>query len=487
MPGSDRRPDILVLFCDQLRRDLLGCYGNQLVRTPHIDALAADGLVFDRACTPTAICSPARASLLTGLYPHAHHLFNNSTPKYSYCEHLRPDITMLQDWAADCTDRETAYFGKWHIGPADDLFRSRFHHTHPRPHQGGPGFLAGSHWHPGGLGPLVREPAPGCGTVSTPMESFPDVYAADRTREFLARRDPRRPYLAFCSFPGPHVPWVVPEEFGIRYDPREVPLWPTRHDTMAGKPLNQRKLRLLGEVHPRRRPAGDQEWRARLACCFSYIELIDVQVGRIVADLKRTGRYGDTAIFFTADHGDMAGAHGFASKGAYMYDDIYRIPLIYKPAGPAGHRRSTAPVHLMDVSATCLELMAGRPVEELNGRPLHGASLAALAGGDAAWTRPVNYAEFHGDWYGHYSSRMVSDGRWKLVWNLSDLGELYHLEADPGEMNNLFYDPAGRRERDRLFEIMQAEARRLEDAHLRLLQPEVEDRLAAGLFPAGLP
>ena len=77
-------PSILVLFCDQLRRDLLGCYGGDLVRTPHLDALAAESLVFDRAYTPTAICSPARASLITGLYPHGHHMFNNSTPRYSY-------------------------------------------------------------------------------------------------------------------------------------------------------------------------------------------------------------------------------------------------------------------------------------------------------------------------------------------------------------------------------------------------------------------
>lgn len=97
-------PNVLVIFCDQLRIDLLGCYGGSLVRTPNIDALAAESTMFDRAYTPTALCSPARASLMTGLYAHSHHLFNNSTPPYSYCEHPRSDIAMIQDWIDDETD-----------------------------------------------------------------------------------------------------------------------------------------------------------------------------------------------------------------------------------------------------------------------------------------------------------------------------------------------------------------------------------------------
>ena len=114
---SKDSPNILVFFCDQLRIDLLRCYGGSLVRTPNIDALAAESVVFERAYTPCAICSPARASLMTGLYPHGHHMFTNSTPPYSYCEHLRSDIQILPDWARRQTGYKTAYFGKWHIGP----------------------------------------------------------------------------------------------------------------------------------------------------------------------------------------------------------------------------------------------------------------------------------------------------------------------------------------------------------------------------------
>lgn len=477
--------NVLVIFCDQLRPALLGCYGGTLVRTPNIDALARDAAVFDHAYTPTALCSPARASLMTGLYPHGHHMFNNSTPRYSYCEHLRPDIAMIQDWIDDGGRYESAYFGKWHIGPAADLFDSRFHHTQPRPYEGGPPFLGGSHWHPNtSLGPLVKDYAGGAaGTLDVPMEGFPDVVATRYTQDFLRQRDSDRPFCAFTAFPGPHSPWMVPDEFGVRFDPADIPMPSNREDRFEGKPLNQKKLRLLADHRDGigRLAGGDDELRQRLACCYSYLELIDQMVGELVASLKEMELYESTAIIFTADHGDMAGAHGLVSKGSYMYDEIYRIPLLVKLAGQSESRRFAEPTHLMDVTATCLHLMAGEEQQEMGGNELHGASLVPLVEGTREWPRAMHYAEYHGDWYGHYSARMVTDGRWKLVWNLSDLGEFYDLTNDPAELHNRFYDPACRAERDHYFAALRAEAKRLGDGHLHYLQPEVEDLLAEAI------
>jgi arylsulfatase A-like enzyme len=484
------RPNVLVFLCDQLRLDLLGCYGGRLVRTPHIDALAADGAVFDRAYTPTAICSPARASLLTGLYAHEHHMFNNSTERYSYCRHLKPGLATLDAWIADRTPYESAYFGKWHIGPAEDLFASRFHHTQ-RPDPDGPPFLASSHWHPtAALGPLVRSVAGGrAGTLDVPLEGFPDVVAARYAQRFLRTRDPARPFALFCSFPGPHSPWLVPEAFGIRYDPRQIPVWPNRRDGMAGKPVNQRKLQLMDAA---RQPHAqdDATLRELLACCFSYLELVDAMLGEVVATLKALGLYESTAVLFTADHGDMAGAHGFLSKGAYMYDEIYRIPLLLKPAaagaaagGPPVAARVDRPVHLMDVTATLLHLLAGAEPDAMAGQPLHGRSLLPLLRPGAAWDRTVHYAEYHGDWYGHYSSRMVTDGRWKLVWNFTDRCELYDLEADPLELRNRFYDADCRDVRERYAAALLAEARRTGDGQASMQSLAVEERLGPGDNP----
>ena len=418
-------------------------------------------------------------------------MFNNSTPGYSYCEHLRPDIQMLPDWAAAHSDYETAYFGKWHIGTADDLFNARFDHTHPRPGDEDLPFLSNSHWHPNtSMGNLVQSYGGGtAGTLDVPMSRFPDAAAAAYTRRFLRGRGPASPsFLAFCAFPGPHSPWLVPQEFGIRYDPASIPLWPNRRDAFANKPLNQKKLRLLAMQEGRQSSIArsDDTLRELLACCFSYLELIDTLVGDVVAELKQTGQYDDTIIIFTADHGDMAGAHGFLSKGAYMYDEIYRIPMIVKPAERAtpAHRTS-APVHLMDLTATMMHVLAGEPVRDMGSHALHGKSLLPLMSGTAPWDRAVHYAEYHGDWYGHYSSRMVTDGRYKLVWNLADFCELYDLEHDPYELSNVFYEPERRPTRERYFEMLVAEAKRLGDKQVALLDPAIEDRYALS-FGAGL-
>ncbi|MFO7906981.1 MAG: sulfatase-like hydrolase/transferase [Pirellulaceae bacterium] len=472
--SDERRENVLVVFCDQLRTDLLGCYGSKLVRTPNIDALAADSLVFENAYTPTAICSPARASLMTGLYAHGHHMFNNSTPRYSYCHHLPPNVTMIQDWADEATDYQTGYFGKWHIGPTADLFNSNFHKTHPREtvENGGPLFAAGL-GHPNlKLGELVeakgdRNIPPGevTGTVDVPVDDFPDMQAARYTNEFIEESDPERPFLAFCSFPGPHSPWLVPEEFGIRYDPDDIPLWANRNDPLEGKPLNQHKLQLLttkrqDNISTEER---DDNLRQKLSVCFSYIELIDQCLGEIIDYLKKNGLYDKTAIFFTADHGDMAGSHGFHSKGSYMYDEIYRIPMLYKPTGSNAHRRFDEPVHLMDVTATCVDIMGGGARNDICGQAMHGKSLRTFESETPEWPRNVHYAQYHGDWYGHYSARMVTDGRWKLVWNFSDLCELYDLESDPDEMRNRFYDPDCREVRTTYFAHLAEEARKVND------------------------
>jgi arylsulfatase A-like enzyme len=483
MPDSAAdRPNVLVFFCDQLRIDLLGAYGGEIVRTPNLDALAEESIVFEQARTPCALCSPARASLMTGLYPHAHHMFNNSTPRYSYCQHLRPDLQTLAEWADEETGHETAYAGKWHIGPAEDLFASSFHHTHPRPYEGGPPYLSSSHWHPStALAEVGESLARGrAGTLKMPMGRFPDVFAADLTRDFVRSREVRgAPFVSFCAFPGPHSPWFVPDEFGIRYDPAEIPMWPNRDDDFAGKPVYQKKLR-LHQISPEGHshlPDGDDQLRELLAGLFSYMELIDQQVGRVLDALRDADLYDDTMVVFTADHGDMAGSHGFLSKGGYMYEETSRIPMIMKPAAETRPRRIAEPVHLMDLTATMMHAMSGREVERMATHELHGRSLLPLIDGTADRPREVHYAQYHGDWYGHYSARMVTDGRWKLVFNLTDYCELYDLEDDPGELHNRFYDPEVRDIRDRYMELLFAEAERLEDGQLRLYEGPLEDEI----------
>lgn len=476
-------PNILMFFCDQLRLDLLSCYGGNIVRTPHIDQLVKNSTVFERACTPTAICSPARASLMTGLYPHNHHMFTNSSPNYSYCEHLKPNLDMLPDWINKHTNYESAYFGKWHIGTADDLFNSSFHHTHPHPYEGGVPYLNNSHWHPDfNLGTPVDKVCKIAGIVDMPFEDFPDVMAANYTIDFLEKRDSNRPFVSFCAFPGPHSPWVIPKSFGLRYNPEDIPLWSNCEDPMNNKPVNQKKLQLLGSLVNKDSDIDLQDHdqlKMLLAHMFTYIELVDSMIGRIVNTLKVMDLYDNTVIVFAADHGDMAGAHGLLSKGSYMYDEIYRIPLIIKSADGKSVARSAEHVNLMDITATLMHLMNREEVLEMDSHHIDGKSLLPIMNGidSGKALRPVNYGEYHGDWYGHYSARMVTDGKYKLIWNLSDLGEFYDLENDPGELENQFYNPVMKHIRNHYFKLLQQEGKKLNDAHINMYYPEVEDIL----------
>lgn len=161
-----------------------------------------------------------------------------------------------------------------------------------------------------------------------------------------------------------------------------------------------------------------------------------------------------------------------------MYDEIYRVPMIFKPPGGTEVRRSGSPVNLMDVTATMVDLMAGEELSSIgHDIELDGRSMLPLAKGATEWYKPVNYSEYHGNWFGHYSTRMVTDAKWKLVWNLWDLGELYNLEEDPGEMTNLFYESGHRPVRDQYFDLLMEEARRTEDGQLRLLSPDDESAI----------
>ena len=164
----------------------------------------------------------------------------------------------------------------------------------------------------------------------------------------------------------------------------------------------------------------------------------------------------------------MAGSHGYLSKGAYMYDEIYRVPMLFKPPGGTDVRRASQPVNLMDVTATVTHLMAGEEVRDIGSGEMDGRSMVGLAQGETEWYKDVNYSEYHGDWYGHYSQRMVTDGRWKLVWNFGDLNELYDLAEDPHELRNLYYEPSCRETRDEYWEKLLAEGERFEDGQVTI-------------------
>ncbi|MFE5256867.1 sulfatase-like hydrolase/transferase [Streptomyces coelicoflavus] len=443
--------NVLFLMTDQHRVDTLGCYGNPLVRTPALDSLAAEGTRFDRFYTPTAICTPARASLATGLHPFRHGLLVNPERNGGSRDELDDAHPMFTNRLMEHGYR-VGHVGKWHIG------RERGPEFHGLDGEHLPGALNPFH-HPSytkwlgdnGFPPFaVREPVLGtaangtgrghliAGRLQQPAEATIEAFLTERTLELLDGYATRwkadgTPFMLSCHWYGPHLPYLIPEEYYDLYDPESVPLPASMAETFAGKPDVQRRYSEYWSSDD----FDADAWRKLIAVYWGYVTMIDHQVGRLLDALRQHGLWDDTAVFFTADHGEFTGAHRLNDKGPAMYEDIYRIPALARVPG-APSQVSDAFATLIDLNPTILELAGLAAPEQCDGQ-----SLLPLLRGEpvAEGTRDQVVAEFHGHHF-PYSQRMIRDRRHKLVFNPESVHELYDLQTDPHELHNVYDSPA---------------------------------------------
>ena len=464
--SEDRRRNILVLLTDQQRVDSLGCYGNRVCRTPALDGLAAEGTRFDRCYTPTAICTPARATLVTGLLPFRHALLANYERNVGFREELREQDVPFSHYLIDA-GYNVGLEGKWHVGKEKGPEEYGFQGPHyfgwhnPVEHpeyvayleeRGLPEFEFSEETRgtfPNGQpGNLIA------GVVDQPVEATFEYYLAERTIERLGEyardyQDSNTPFYMACNFFGPHLPYLIPREYHEMYDPADVELPASIAETFAGKPKVQRHY----SEHWTFDSFTLEEWRKLIAIYWGYVTLIDEQVGRILRATDDLGLRESTAVLFAADHGEFTGAHRMNDKGPAMYEDIYRVPLIIREPGAPGGRVENRFVTLTDLPPTFLDLagLAGPP--EFDGR-----SLLPLVHDEevSGWPQEVT-AEFHGHHF-PYPQRMIRTGRYKLVVSPADVNELYDLEADPHELQNRYDHPelAGVRRKlmGRLYELL---------------------------------
>ena len=441
------RPNILLLFTDQERADLIAPEGLP-VETPNIDRLREEGMWFDSAYTPASICTSARASLLTGLYPHAHGLLNNSHEadaiRTEFPERLATFGELL-----DGSGYDNTYIGKWHVsherGPGDFGFRyfggSDVHHDN---------FDVAFEYYREVRGISVEESAvedriyAGSGDTKTliagtdpvDVEASRPYFLAEVTINALERwADGEGPFFHRTDFLGPHHPYIVPEPYASMYEPDEIEPWGNYAETFDGKPrVHEQYLNYRGVE------SFDWEtWSRVVANYYGFMTLIDDQIGRILDALEELGLADETAVVHTSDHGDFVGSHRQFNKGPLMYDETYRIPLVVRwPGVVEPGTRSEAFVRLQDLMPTFLEWAQIEPPAGL-----HARSILPLLTDQTPddWPESV-YAQYHGDEFGLYSQRMVRTDRYKFVYNGPDRNELYDLEADPHELQNLIEHPA---------------------------------------------
>ncbi|MGH3357699.1 MAG: sulfatase-like hydrolase/transferase [Nocardioidaceae bacterium] len=435
--------NLLFLMTDQHRVDTLGCYGNRIVETPNLDRLAATGTRFDRCYTPTAICTPARASLLTGQAPFRHRLLANQERNVGYLEDLRDDVFTFPD-ALRRRDYQLGLIGKWHGGTHRNAASYGFDGPdlpgwhNPVDH---PDYLA--YLDERGLPPYrITEPVRGttpngnpgnllAARLQQPVEATFEHYLATRAIEQLEKyAADGRPFFLATHFFGPHLPYLLPDEYFDRYDPDLVELPASIAETFEDKPPVQRNYSAHWTVDT----MPVETTRKLIAVYWGYVTLIDEQIGRILTRLDDLGLCDDTSVFFTADHGEFTGAHRLHDKGPAMYEDIYRIPGIVRIPGAEPQVRDEF-VTLTDCTATILELAGCDQTHAVDSRSL----VPLVRGEHPEWRREL-VAEFHGHHF-PYPQRMIRDERYKLVVNPESVNELYDLVDDPHELSNRYRHP----------------------------------------------
>jgi len=412
-----KRPNIVFILVDDLRWDALGVTGHPFVKTPNIDRIAREGLRFRNAFVTTPLCSPSRASFLTGQYAHKHGIVGNEKPQvFNPMSFKLTTFPMLMQRAG----YETAYVGKWHMGN-DDAPRPGFDRWVSFKGQG-----------------AYLDPVINFDGKAEKVAGYMTDLLTDYAVEFVRRRHDK-PFMLYLAHKAVHGPFTPAERHKGLYSDHQIKRAPNALDTLEGKFALRR---MVGD-RPAARPGGgpnDETIRNQMHCLLS----IDEGVGRVLKALAETGDLDNTVVIFSSDNGYFWGEHGLGDKRA-AYEESIRIPLLvrYPKLIKAGATRDQVALNV-DIAPTLLEL-AGAPVP----KEMHGSSLAPVLKGAAKnWRRSFLAEYFAEERYPNIASwQAVRTARWKYIHypeldEPQNMDELYDLRADPDEMKNLINKPS---------------------------------------------
>ncbi len=491
---NQQRKNILLITSDQQHWSALG-RKNPFVKTPNLDALAAQGTLFNRAYCPNPTCTPSRASMITGLYPSQHGAWSLGTK-------LPEGIPTVGD-ALLAADYRTALIGKAHFHPLlgterhsslesypilhdmefwrnykkiyygfehIELLRNHADEAHVGQHYAiwmeERGFLD---WRK-----CFRKPTgsaePQFHTWNLPEEFHYNTWIAERTNAMLDRhREADENFFLWASFPDPHPPYLAPEPWASLYDPAEIelPQKPDPSEIQRNPPhyaLTQQREpdfspwsesgQEIHGMHSHRYqngtcyPGYEDEAAARVAVAtyFGMVSMMDHYIGKILDHLEELGLADDTIVVFTSDHGHFYGQHGLVAKGPFHYEDLVRVPFITRTPGQSNAgEESNALISLVDLTPTFLDF-AGRKIPS----SIAGVSqLETLLGKRESPRRHVIIENRH-EPTTIYLSTYVDD-RFKLtLYYNRDYGELFDLVKDPEERYNRWNDPEYRRIKEEL-------------------------------------
>ncbi|MFZ9297222.1 MAG: sulfatase [Hylemonella sp.] len=439
-----------MIMTDQQRADTIGALNAPWMRTPNLDRLATEGTAFSECFVNSPVCVGARASLFTGKYPHGCQVFSNFQP-------WQPTwVNLLADSGYHCVN-----IGKMHINPYDAP--GGFHQRLIVENKDRPLFLEErdraiydewdkalrarkllkpSRYNRYATDPAGYKEALGAFSWHLDEDMHPDNFIGDTVCWWIGDRKNSDPLFLQIGFPGPHPPYDPTPDALQAYSNVDIPVPFVSESEISSQPKAQQTLRdnmiefNFDSIAWRRNVSSEDLLRLRRHYAAN-VSMIDYQVGRILNALDARGYLDNAIVIFTSDHADALGDHGHIQKWT-MYDTVVRVPLIFWSKNlPIKSFINSDLVQLFDVAPTILEVAGLEIPQDFEARSLWGA----MSDSGNYQARDAVYSELARDHIqtGSEFILMRRDKRWKIVLYLDDHeGELYDLEADPGETNNLW-------------------------------------------------
>lgn len=445
------KPNILLIMCDQLRFDALGCTGNW-VKTPHIDRIAREGVRFTNCVTNAPVCLPARISMATGRYPHNTGIWDN-------CPYELPEGTPTWMAAIRDTGYRTSVFGKTALhrgGPdlrkfeyklhsygLDDVDEIRGPHAtvdvlcHMTERWKSLGLLEEFRKdmkERGGKNRTLVRPSP------LPLSEYYDVYVGQRAKDYLHNYNRSQPWFCWVSFAGPHEPWDTPEPFSSMYRPEDMPEPIPRPATRRKGPTGELDRRFAES------PAGGIRNAKELRASYAgKVSLIDDQVGQILSEIERRRELDRTMILFTSDHGEMNGDYDLIHKSNFLNPAV-RVPFIVSAPETRNSSRAgssnDSPIEWFDAGPTLAEAAGAK----LNYTQFARSVFRSLQDSETEH-RSFAISEL-------LEEVMYLDRDWKLMLNRKrEPYRLFNVKADPNETHDLI----GTAEHERLIKELKGE------------------------------
>lgn len=464
--------NLLFIFTDEQAVNTMKAYGNDLIHTPHLDRLAEQSIVFERAYVTQPVCTPSRSTLLTGLFPHTNGCTENNKKL--------PDHIKCFPELADFEGYRKAYHGKWHLGneifcqhgfrewkSIEDYFYCDYYDADKDKSKSSTyhNYLMEKGYEPDqtlkdGVKAFSRE---FCARL--PEGDTKAAYVADVSVDFLNTID-EDPFILFVNFLEPHMPFFGPRD--QEYAPCDMPL-PHNYEDIVGK-LNPSKLALFKDAYFENGHSGldlktEDDWKRMIANYWGLVSLVDAQVGKIMESLEANGLMEDTIIVFTSDHGDMMGSHRLLAK-CTMYEEAVRVPYLLKiPDLECAGKRVASPVSQVDIVPTLLDCMGQGIPAHLEGQSWlpHLKNQEPLKEEDVfiewngynngfgdilkdvtilpMWLKNNSASEVKG-YMGDPIRTVITPDLWKYNWSSIGEDELYNLKEDPYEKINLVSNEA---------------------------------------------